>query len=295
MTLSDFLIPIRKNKFSFSVLFLVFAGIIFAGLQLIPDVQKTTIYFTVKPLKTETENLNLDPVESSMKVAEMISGWAKNPAFRQAILNDADVQVGNFKRKLSARKQNRTNVFWTISLYGTEQEFAPKITQSTINVFNKSFTDFNKNNSFPFAITTPQTFTEGQIIPQSWRIIAALILGKLLALFTLYGHTALRRKVTFPQQIKDIFPEAPLLKISDKIGAHDAKLIEQFILTFESPQLIGTFPKAEKHFALTAKDDLEIEKQTPILIVQTGTTDIQELENLKAIFGANLGIILFEQ
>ena len=188
MNLLEFLLPIRRNKILFLFLILIFSTLTWSILRLVPSIEKTTIYFTVKPLKTENINSSLDPVESSMKIAETIAGWAKNPAFRQEILNNADLQISNFKRKLSARKQNRTNVFWTISLYGNEQEFSQKIANSLIKTFTREFEDFNKNNSFPFAITTPKIFTTKQNIPSFWKILASIIFGIILAFLGTYFY-----------------------------------------------------------------------------------------------------------
>jgi len=295
MNLLELLLPIRRNKILFLLLILIFSGLTWSGLRLIPDIEKTTVYFTVKPLQTETQSSSLDPVESSMKIAETIAGWAKNPAFRQAILNDADIQIPSFKRKLSARKQNRTNVFWTISLYGNEQKFSDKIANSLIKTFTKEFEDFNKNNSFPFAITNPKTFNSMQVIPLSWEILASILFGSLISLFSIYSYVSLIGKVSFTYQIKTIFPNSPSLVIPEKIGAHDVKLLEQFLTTFTSPKLIGTFPEAEKHFEVIGNHNLKIETDTPILIARIGKTKINELKNLKAIFGEDLGIIIFEK
>ncbi len=295
MNLLDFLLPLRRNKILFLLLIIFFSGLIWFLLRFIPDLEKTTIYFTIKPLKTETQTSSLDPVESSMKIAETIAGWAKNPAFRQAVLNDANIQIPNFKRKLSARKQNRTNVFWTLSLYGKEKQFSKKITNSLIKTFKQDFEDFNKNNSFPFATTTPKIYTSTQTIPQSWKILISILLGIIISIISIYSYVSFLGKLSFTKQIKTIFPNSPTLIITKKIGAHNVKLLEQFLSTFPSPKLIGTFSEAENNFDLIENNDLNIETDTPILIVQIGKTKINELKNQKAIFGEDLGIIIFER
>ncbi len=295
MNLLEFLLPIRRNKNVFLFLIIIFSTLTWSILQFIPNIEKTTVYFTVKPIKTENINSSLDPVESSMKVAETISGWAKNPAFRQKILDNSGISIYNFKRKISARKQNRTNVFWTISLYGDEQKFSQKITDSLIKTFNKEFQDFNQNNSFPFGITNPTIFYDKQNIPFSWKIFASIILGIILALFFTYFYASFTGIISFSTQVKNIFKNSSILVISEKIGLHDVKLIEQFILTFDSPRLVGTFLEAEKHFSLAGFDEVNLETDTPILIVKIGQTKISELKNLRAIFGENLGIIIFER
>ncbi len=296
MNFLEFLRPLKQNKWLFSLLFLIFSWLSYWGIQQIPSMQKITIYFTIKPLQTENDKfINLDPLESSMKVAEMIAGWAKNPAFRNKILDNAGIQISNFKRKIAAQKQNRTNVFWTIKLYGDEQAHAEKLIAATLQTFQSNFDDFNAKNSFPFGITQPSTAIINQNIPLFWKILAALFLGKVLALFTLYGWKSLSGKVNFPTQVRTLFPRQNPLKITQKIGKHDAKLLEQFILTFDSPRLISTFAKADKHFALSNAQDIDLSTETPILLVKLGATNINELENLKAIFGEEVGIVIFEK
>ena len=138
MNISDFLSPLARQKTTFIFFTLVLSGIFLIGLQLIPTIQKTTIYFPVKPLKSTQENniTILDTAESTSKVAEMISGWAKDPGFRQDLLNNAGIQIPNFKRQLSARKQNRMNVFWTLTLYGEEITQSEKLTAALLTTFN---------------------------------------------------------------------------------------------------------------------------------------------------------------
>lgn len=296
MNLLEFLRPLKQNKLIFTILFLCFTALAYFGIHQVPSMQKITIYFTVKPLQTEsTEAINLDPIESSTKVAEMIAGWAKNPAFRIKILDNAGVQISNFKRKIAAQKQNRTNVFWTIKLYGDEQYHAEKLVEATLQTFQNNFDDFNQKNSFPFAITKPSTSINNQNIPLLWKIIASLFLGKILAFLVLYGWKSLGGKVNFPIQVRRLFPGQNALKITQEIGKHDAKLLEQFILTFDSPRLISTFPKADKHFSLSNAQDMDLETETPILLVKLGATSVNELENFKAIFGEDVGIIIFER
>lgn len=294
MTFSDFFSPLRRNQILFFILFGLFSISIFWTFDFLPKTQKTTIYFSIKPVQTETENTsaNLDPVESAMKITDMISGWAKNPAFREAILKEANVFIPHFKRKISARKQNRTNIFWTISLNDEERQATDKIVEATLQVFNKNFEEFNNRNLFPFESTTPQIFTEEKLIPQTWVFLISFISGLFITLLCIYSIESFKGKVSFISQIKQIFPKSSLLRITEKIEKHDEKLLQQFIKTFASPQLIGTFKKAEDLFSLSATDSLS-EFDTPILLVQLGKTTIQELENLNAIWGNKVGIIVF--
>ncbi|MCK5461304.1 hypothetical protein KAI58_04955 [Candidatus Gracilibacteria bacterium] len=297
MKLKDFFSPLKRHELLFFILIILLSGSIFGIIKLLPKSEKTTIYFSIKPAQTTQQNTltNLDPTESSMKIADMIAGWAKNPAFREDILKDSDIFINHFKEKITARKQNRTNVFWTISLDMEEKKYSKKIAQSTINVFEKNFEEFNQNNAFPFEHTRPQVFRELKTIPFYWSLFGSAFFGLILSFYILYLFESILGKVSFISQIRESFPHSPLLKISEKTGTHDEKLLEQFILTFASPRLIGTFPKAEEIFSLTEKNAIDKSVDTPILLIQLGKTTIQELENLEAIFGKELGIVVFEK
>lgn len=292
MPFSEFFAPIKRNQILFFLIFIGISLTSFLLFDLLPETQKTTIYFSIKPIKNETQINNLDPVESAMKITDMISGWAKNPAFREAILKEANVNIPHFKRKITARKQNRTNIFWTISLNDEEIKQNKKIVQATISVFTKNFEEFNKNNSFPFENTPPQIFKESKNIPQNWILLISFFLGTFISFLFIYLIESIKGTVSFVSQIKKNFPKSPILKISEKIEKHDEKLLKQFIKTFSSPQLIGTFPQAENIFSLASQEDLN-EIDTPILLINLGKTKIQELENLKAIWGNKVGIIIF--
>jgi hypothetical protein len=295
MSFLEFLSPLRRRKFTFLLLFIVWGALLWGAFCFVPEVQKTTIYFSVKPAIATNATLSFDPPESASKVAEGISGWAKNPAFREEVLNKAGVTIPQFKKKLTARKQNRVNVFWTLKLGEGERMHAEALTTALIDTFKENFADYNANNSAPFSISQPQVFRYQWSLPILWKLPAVIIMGLVLAFICLYFFEAMTDRISFLSQVQNVFPESPLLRISKRIGKHNAKVLEQFILTFESPRLIGTFPKAESAFSLAPMDSIDEELDIPVLLVKLGETKVSELQNLLAIFGDEIGIIVFEK
>ena len=295
MPLSDILSPIRRQKVLWIFLFIFISAGIFLALTQLPAVQKNIIYFSVKPLVSETQSFSLDAAESTSKVAEAIAGWAQNPAFRNEILQTAGVNIGHFKRKVSARKQNNLNVFWTIKLYNQERQHADKILDATIQTIQVHFLEFNEQNAYPYALTPPQISKIDSTIPTSWLMMASILMGFVLSFFCLYLKETLRGRISFVTQLESLVDETHILHLSEKLGQHDQKLLERFILTFESPRLVGTFPAAEEHFSLAPSDAIDENIDTPIFLVRLGETRTQEIKNLRSIFGENCGAIVFEQ
>lgn len=293
MSLLDFLTPLKRRPILWVTLLCFITLSLFSIASYLPNNQKITIYFTVVPQESNTTSL--DPIESGMKVAETMSGWAKNPRFRADILEAADLDIPDFKKRITARKQNRMNVFWTIKLPIEMSDQTQNLTGATLEVINQNLNQFNQDSAFPIKITPPQTFVEPSHIPWSWSLGASIFLAFFSSLLLIYLIESLRAKVSFRFQITEIFPESPCLQISEKLGKHDQKLLERFILTFDTPRLIGTFPEAEKFFTLAAHDSFDPTSETPILLVKMGNTKISELRNLEAIFGTEIGIIIFEQ
>ncbi len=291
ITFADLLSPFRRQLAlligSFIIFFALTLGLLYYGL---PTTNKTTLYFSVKPVATEQSINSFDPIESTMKAAEGIAGWAKNPSFRQTIMDRSGIQIHNFKRKISARKQDRINVFWTLNLEPGQEG----IIDATRTTIEETFATWNDANASPYAMTPIQTYTEGRTIPLSWLIAFSLVLAAGLATLLVLFQDILKGRLSFEHQIRQIFGNSPLLKVSEKLGSHDEKLLERFILTFTSPRLIGTFPEAEKHFSLAPTDAIDETIDTPILIVQMGKTTVRELQNMKAIFGEECGLIVFE-
>ncbi len=295
MKITDSLSPIKRNVWWLAFFGLITTGVLMMLLSQVPQVHKTTIYFSVKPLEIESRSTQLDPAESTMKMAEAMAGWAQNPKFREEILTESGVYIPNFKRKISARKQNYMNVFWTIKLYDQDIVHQEKITQATVKMIQKHFKEFNRQNAFPYAMTPMSIAQTNSSIPLSWLWIFTIVLGVVLSLVFVYAKEVLTGRVSFAEQVKHIFPESPILSVSNKLGNHDEKLLEQYILTFDSPRLVGTFPLAERFFSLAPSEAIDPEVDTPILLVRTGSTTLEELENLKAIFGTECGIIIFNQ
>ncbi len=295
MNLSDIFSPVKRSFTLFVFLIGIFTSLSFWGLNQIPEIQKSMIYYSVKPELTEnTQNTSLDPIGSASKIAETMAGWAKNPAFRNEIQINAGVQISNFKRKISARKQNVMNVFWTLKFYGAETENASRILNATSKVIQQRFYDLNQNSAFPFALTDFEISNTNSSIPKSWKILISLFLGLFFAFIFIYIFSNLKGKIAYFFEIENLFPNAPILKIAEHIGKHDKDIIEKFIFTFQNPVLIHTFPTSEEHFEKLPEIQ-KGEKISPILITQMGKTSLRELENLKAIYGENIGIILFER
>lgn len=294
MDLLTALSPLFRQKRWFVFFFLLLGLVLYVGYKFIPVYTKTTIYFSVKPVQAIEKEQLTDGVEGAEKLAETMAGWASDPGFRQLILDESGVYVANFKRKLSARKQNRLNVFWTLSLPASDASKTDALVQGTLAAIQKNITDFNQDNIFPLQITPARTFTEAQTIPLSWALPAIILLSLIGATFKIYLFESLRGKVTYVDQITAIFPEAPLLQIEQSIGQHDERILEQFIMTFEAPRLVGTFPVAGQFFSLAPSDSIHEQRDTPILIVRLGETSLVELQNLSAIFGEEIGVVVFK-
>jgi len=291
ITLADLLSPLRRQLGWLIGSFVLISLLTFAALYYgLPDTKKTTLYFSVKPIAAATAINALDPIESTMKAAEGIAGWAKNPAFRQKVMDRSGIYVPNFKRKISARKQDRINVFWTLNLEAGQEA----IIDAVSTTIQEDFATWNESNAAPYAMTPIQSFTEGRSIPLSWLAAFSLTLAACLAILLVLLRELLFGRTSFLYQVRQQFPNSPLLQISENLGQHDQKLLERFILTFDSPRLIGTFPAAESHFSLAPTDAIDEVVDTPVLLVRLGKTEVRELANMKAIFGEECGLIVFE-
>ncbi|MCF7918107.1 hypothetical protein K9L27_03895 [Candidatus Gracilibacteria bacterium] len=297
MNFIEFLSPLLRKKWMFLLLFVIFSAGLFGASFLLPDVQKITVYFSIKPMASaETaERYSLDPVEAASKIAEAVAGWEQNPAFRQDILDDAGVYIPHFKNKITARRQNRVNVFWTLKLWGDDVQYGEKVTQSLINVFEKHFAQFNDKNSFPLAMTPAQTFSEMSLFPLSWILVASVFLGFVFSFGSIYLWEAFSDRLSFVTQVMERLPESPILRMNKPLGKHNATVLEQFVLTFESPRLIATFEGAGEYFSLAPMDSIDEEIDVPILLVRLGHTRIRDLENMASIFGEDIGIVVFEK
>ncbi len=295
MPLSALFSPLKRQFIWFATTFVVASLAVFSLLQLFPETQKTTIYFSLKPLQTESQTPTFDHAESTMKMAEAMAGWAKNPQFREDVAKEANMVIANFKRKLSARKQNYINVFWTLKLQNTEIAERDKVVAALINQIEARFVALNTNSRAPYAMTKPEIFSEMQTLPRWALIVFSLLLGIGLATVVAYTKEMIGGRLSFAPHLKAIFPNSPILSIPEKLGKHDEKLLEQFILTFDSPRLIGTFPASEKHFSLSPTDSINLSSDTPVLLVKLGETTVNELQNMEAIFGSNVAIIVFNQ
>jgi len=292
MKTTEILAPVFRRKRLFLGGFFIFL-IAFLGLfKLIPDVQKTTIYFTVKTPKTEFASIQ-DPAETASKVAETIAGWAKDPSFRAEILDTAITDIPNFKRKISARRQNRMNVFWTLKFYENDRPASSKVVSATIDVLNKNIEKVSKENAFPIAISEPSIFSEFQTIPFSWKVFAAIFGGFFASILLILIIETFGGKISFIREIKEIFDaDTPILQVDPR--KDDEKVLERYIATFDNPRLISVARGLEKYLSFSNLDEVNPEFETPILCVKLGQTKRRDLENIHAILENSVSVIVFE-
>lgn len=296
MNTTELLAPIIRKKNTFILSLVLLTTFILGVFYILPPTEKTTLYFSLKPLMTTNDSYVLsNGIEEGSKVAETIAGWAKNPAFRQEILDEAKVAIPHFKRKLSAQKQNRLNVFWTLSLSGSEAQYSNKIKSALLTVLTRNMQAFNNNNAFPFGYSEPSVFQENRTIPTLWVILIALTGSFLLTFIGFFLIGTLQERLLFPEQITEIFPKSPILKIKHHIGKHDEHIIQYFLSTFASPKLIGLFDEAEKHFTLETLKKLKRDSDSPVILVRLWDTKKEDLENFKALFDDNAAFIVFEK
>jgi len=301
MNFIEFWAPVFRQKKLFFIFFISVFSLFLLFFFFLPQVHKVTIYFTLKPvaLQRVVENnstyLLANGIEEGSKVAETVSGWAQDPFFRNQLLEKAGVFIPYFKQKISAKKQNRLNVFWTLKLIGNEIQYSEKLTEALIQTFHENFETFNKDNVFPFGMTDVRTFSEPQKLPFFWFFFANFFISFALSFLMLYFCEVFRQKVSFLFQVQKLFPDSPILRLATLPEKHDTVLLKQFIATFDSPRLVSTFSLSLESFPLAPLDAVDEELDTPLLLVRLGVSTIRDLENLKALFGEDIGIIVFEK
>ena len=292
MNFLEFLAPIFRRKFLTFFLILFLGGGFFGLSFLIPESEKTTIFFSVKIPENE-KNFSLDPTSSAARLAEMIVGWAKNPSFREKILKLAAIPISNFRKKISARQQNSLNVIFSLKFSGAEKKFSRKIANALVQNLRENIDEINAEKNFQIKISPPQIFSKIDEIPLSWRAAAAIFFGIFFGIFAIFLLENSTGKIIFPAEIAQIFPTARVLKISEKFFSAQRNLAENFVATFDSPQIISTFAGGEKFFS--AQQNLNLTKKNIIFLIKLGATKIADLENFRAICGENVGIIIFEK
>lgn len=295
MTFLDFLSPVLRRPLHWISIFLLTGAVLLSLYSVLPPIEKYTIFFTVKPVAAEEKSFLNDGVESAEKIAEMIAGWAKDPNFQQEVLKIAEVDVSGLKRKMAARKQNRLNVFWTVNLSGKDLEKADALLAAIQTLLKEEIEQTNIDSVIPIKITDPKLAVEPLTVPLSWVLIAVFILSVACATIIAYVRESFRGYISFVEQVYEIFPESAVLRINEKIAKHDQRQMNDFIETFELPRLVSTFPIAGKYFEVTPLADCMKKEGTPLLLVHLGKTKRRELQNLNAILGDGIGIIVFEK
>lgn len=296
MNFSDLISPLLRKQwpYVFSVVLVTLLSYSLID-YMVPDTQKTTLYFSVKPASTVSgsgSSLTLDPLESSMKVAEMISGWAKDPSFRKMILIKSKANVSKFKKKIAAKKQNRANVFWTLKLPKKEQKEQAKLIEGVKESILARLETFNEDNQYPFAITPIEESIDYSVIPVSWRVSACFIFALILGYLVILMGELSRGTISFLHQVRQTFPQAPILYFSGK--KNETGLWKHFMDKISVKELVSTFDDKDPDKKLFLADIKHSSSgDTTLVYVKLGSTTIRHLENLAAVYkDEKIGVIV---
>ena len=292
MPLFELLLPLVRRWKAALLIFLALAGLIFSIGYFQPFSQRLTVYFSVVGSGSAPAGNHYYQMEGAERVAETIAGWVKNPAFRSE-LQASSVTIPDLRRRLTARKQNRTNVFIKLDLPPALAKDQELVSQALITTLEQRLELLNESSTFSFTITEPEIYSELWKLPLWVILTAAFSLSIFVGGAFPYAWEAFRGRISFPQELNELFPSSPLLLVSESLGSHDQKLLEQFILQFHAPRLIGSFAAAEAHFSLNTVSEISSE-ETPIILVQLGTSRLQELKNLRSLLGQEVGLIVFQ-
>ena len=287
-----FLLTIFRNRKKTFISFLTLFALPFIINFWYGQTIKITTYFTVVPLDNNQQSNHFYAAEGSEKFSEVIAGWAKNPNFRNKILDIAQLKIDNFKRKIFARQQNRFNVFFTIDLPINFKDKEKEITEALQQVITDQISEFNRDSIVKFSTTKITSQSELWFIPWAWTLVISLILG-------FFGATAIPflwenflGKLNNKQQLKEIFSESEILTLSS-FSLKDSVIFEKFITSFSSPKIISLSQQDLSMLELT-EISLIGTGDTPILIVALGETSLPDLENMQSILGSQIGIILLK-
>jgi hypothetical protein len=133
------------------------------------------------------------------------------------------------------------------------------------------------------------------LFPLSWILVGSILVGFMIAFGGIYFWELCTDRISFVSQVKKSIPEGIILRVNNTLGTHDPNVIEQFVLTFESPRLISTFRGTEEFFSLAPTDSIDEEIDIPVFLIRIGETRVRDIENLVSIFGDEVGIVVFEK
>lgn len=296
MEIRDILRPLRQFGFVFVILGLVFSALVWLGMASSTNGNKSTLYFSVISQGQAPNGDHQAATEGAERMAEAISGWAKDPAFRQQILDGASpnnngqaINIVNFKQKLSARKQNRLNVFYTLSLSGNELDYTQPMLTSLQKNITQSLDQLNTSASYQFGITPPAVYTQSQSYPLGITLPLALLLGFFLSGGLIYLLSAASGRITYRHQVEQLFPGCLVFESTNQ--DHNNALMNQFLLDYDSPRLIQTCKNQKAPFSLNPASSIQ-SGETPILVIDMMKTKTADLQNLSQVFYDEVGIIL---
>lgn len=293
MNILDVLSPLFRHKVYVLALFVAAFCSLYVLSTLITQTYKTTLFYTVIPSESPSFNNHSYATEGAERAAEVIAGWTKNPGFREKILDISGAPIDNFKRKITARKQNKLNLVITLQTADTESSYIPQLTTATQEVFASTLSSFNTANAVKFELQGPDVFTQSRLFPLSWILAGCFLLAFCFSILSIYLKELLADKVSFFFQLDHILGDHKMLRMD---SSQDRALLTSFAASLTSPQFILQNIDAQYQALFTGTDLEKInpDKYTPVFVIQLGKTTMKEVQNLANTFGEKSAVIIFE-
>ncbi len=299
MELTDLLLPLRRRWIWALLGGILLTGLFFAATNQLTKADKTTIYFTVKASGEAPAGNHYYSAEGAERMADAISGWVKDPSFRTKVIEKATaaygktVKIDDLKQKLSARKQNRSNVFYTLNLAENERQFSPAMSDGIVGAVQEHLAQINADSPFPFTITPPERFTEWQTLPWVYILIGALLLGFGISVVGVYLFEGLTGRIMHISQVEKALPNVPILRPNSHVSEHDSDILEPFLMQLGSHKMIGMFDQAEHYFSVNKLSDVVKGEDTAVLLMRLGETRLSELQNVASVIPNKRAVVLF--
>jgi len=291
---------IFKRRFSWFISIVIISMLfaVICGLSYTPRFASSVVMtFAIEDVQdtAEYKYSNFYAEQAALEFTRTISGWYKDPMFRDHIFKVAELDIDEeltFMSKImgffSAKRLERQNILTTYS--ATTDERAKKLSMALEKVIEHRLSAYNNAAQSKYKIAYVSNIVEKQEAPWALFIIGALMFGVVLGVLFVFQYEKFKGAATISNDVEKIFGKKSFDRIFKK-NSSDQRYFRMRMLE-ESP-FSSVVTLAKDHKTILAGMDIPLFnfpndvaqlkniKSTVLVIVELGITSREDMYRAK--------------
>ena len=277
ISLADYTYPLLKRIWwLISVTFIACIMLIYSSYKAVPDSYTSVLYGTIAPTNILEYDTHNDVLDGAERFAEAMSGWGKDPYIHASLEDKTGIKEPKLKRILSIKKQNKSNIYATLSFEKSRYNDLQAFSSALEGVLIERIKAFNSASPANFGLIDYHTTMTTQEYSLLLRVLLSLPTAMIIAFLMVLSIEFMSGKITYKHEIYGLWNDNKVFIVRTD---NDKNTVKDYIHT-----LSGYTYKGDTTYNWLPKEHKNDSNDTIIIVITQQKTMYKEVHNLAQIY-----------